>query len=151
MSERQTVHQGEGMLTGRLRAARRSPPQVSIHPIYPSILYPSISSRYHGGGQREIIDCLHVPAAAEGRLHKITTERDGGRQGEILGRRRNLIRGCRRKKEGSGEKKKKRMTLARLIIRTFLTGASTSDRTPRLSSLPPSVPPFYCCRSFWID
>lgn len=108
MSERQTVHQGEGMLTGRLRAARRSPPQVSIHPIYPSVLYPSISSRYRGGGQREIIDCLHVPAAAEGRLHQITTERDGGRQGEILGRRRDLIRGCRRKKEGSGEKKEKK-------------------------------------------
>lgn len=76
MCHTDTVHQGEGMLTGRLRAARRSPPQVSIHPIYPSTLYSSISSRYHGGGQREIIDCLHVPAAAEGRLSQITTERE---------------------------------------------------------------------------
>lgn len=63
------------MLTGWLRAARRSPPQVSIHPIYLSTLYPSISSRYHGGGRCEIISCLHVPAAAKGG-GVITAERE---------------------------------------------------------------------------
>lgn len=65
------------MLAGRPREARRSPPQVSIRPIYPSALYTSISSRYHGGGRREIIGCLHVPAAAsEGRRGQIARERE---------------------------------------------------------------------------
>lgn len=89
------------MLAGRLRAARRSPPQVFIHPIYPSTLYPSISSSYHGGGRREIIGCLHVPAAVETGPDQ-HGERDGGRRGEILGRRGSLIRGCRHVEEGRG-------------------------------------------------
>lgn len=139
------------MLVGWLRAARPSPPQVSIHPIYPSTLYPSISSRYHGGGRREIIGCLHVPAAAEGRQAQITTERererDGGRRGEISGRRRDLIRGCRREEEGRGEEDDTRSLNHSHI--PHRAGASSSDKTPLLSpfSLPlsPSVPLFLFC------
>lgn len=135
------------MLAGWLRTTRRSPPQVSIHPIYPSTLYPSISSHHHGGGRREIIGRLRAPAAAKGRRGQITTESE-------IERWRQTGRDIREEKgsdkrlqtQRGGERRRGEADDTRSLNHRHIphrTGASSSDRTPcssllLLQSLPSS-------------
>lgn len=109
-----------------LSSAGLHPSNLSVHTLS---LYQLYTITEEDGVRSSAVYVPQLPQRGDGaRSPRKMRSRDGGRQGEILGRRRDLIRGCRRKEEGRGEADDTRSLNHRHI--PHWTGASSSDRTP---------------------